>query len=176
MLKYDQRYAVEVGRYLLNVTQNLNLFYDVNDPTYGDLIPTEKVEKDRETSDQKLSVLSGAYLGLLGAMIEPTNIDGILKVDLNTNEYYVDEDKQYPTFLMFNPYEEEKTVKYNIQSEGKVDLYDMVSHSFIAEGVTSETDVKIKSTDAVIILEIPIDEGDNQYKIDRKVDIVSQLM
>lgn len=170
MLKYDQRYAVEVGRYLLNVTQNLNLFYDVNDPTYVDLIPTEKVEKDRETSDQKLSVLSGAYLGLLGAMIEPTNIDGILKVDLNTNEYYVDEDKQYPTFLMFNPYEEEKTVKYNIQSEGKVDLYDMVSHSFIAEGVTSETDVKIKSTDAVIILEIPIDEGDNQYKIDRKVE------
>ena len=26
MLKYDQRYAVEVGRYLLQVTQNLNLF------------------------------------------------------------------------------------------------------------------------------------------------------
>ena len=38
MLKYDQRYAVEVGRYLLQVTQNLNLFYDVDDPVYGNLI------------------------------------------------------------------------------------------------------------------------------------------
>ena len=35
MLKYDQRYAVEVGRYLLQMTQNLNLFYDVDDPLYG---------------------------------------------------------------------------------------------------------------------------------------------
>ena len=28
MLKYDQRYAVEVGRYLLQLTNSLNLFYD----------------------------------------------------------------------------------------------------------------------------------------------------
>lgn len=170
MLKYDQRYAVEVGKYLLNLTQNLNLFYEINDPTYQDLIPTEKVEKDRETSDQKLSVLSGTYLGLLGAMIEPTNIDGILKVDLNTNEYYIDEARQYPSFLMFNPHEDEKTVTYEIQSEGKVDLYDMVSHSFIAQNVMNKTEINIKSTDAVIILEIPIEAGDNQFKIDRKVE------
>lgn len=170
MLKYDQRYAVEVGRYLLQVTQSLNLFYDVDDPVYGNLIPVEKVEKNRETSDQRLSVLSGTYLGLLAAMIEPTNIEGILKVDLNVNEYYVDKDEQRPLFLMFNPYEEEQTVKYKVKTEGTVDLYDLVSHSFIEENVKGETEVKMKATDAVIVLEIPVDEGDNQYKIDRKVE------
>ena len=61
MLKYDQRYAVEVGRYLLQMTQNLNLFYDVDDPRYGDLIPLDKVVKDKKTDEQRLSVLSGAY-------------------------------------------------------------------------------------------------------------------
>lgn len=170
MLKYDQRYAVEVGRYLLQVTQNLNLFYEMDDPVYGNLIPVEKIEKNRETSEQRLSVLSGTYLGLLAAMIEPTNIEGILKVDLNTNEYYVDKDEQRPLFLMFNPYEEEQTVQYKVKTEGTVDLYDLVSHSFIEENVKGETEVKIKSTDAVIVLEIPVDAGDNQYKIDRKVE------
>ena len=125
MLKYDQRYAVEVGRYLLQVTQNLNLFYDVDDPVYGNLIPMEKVQKDNETANQRLSVLSGAYLGLLAAMIEPTNVEGILKTDLNTNEYYVDKEKQNPLFLLFNPHDEEKVVNYRVTTDGTVDLYDL---------------------------------------------------
>ena len=170
MLKYDQRYAVEVGRYLLQVTQNLNLFYDVDDPVYGNLIPMEKVQKDNETANQRLSVLSGAYLGLLAAMIEPTNVEGILKTDLNTNEYYVDKEKQNPLFLLFNPHDEEKVVNYRVTTDGTVDLYDLVSHTFIEQNVTKETEIQIKSTEAVIVLEIPVDEGDNQYKIDRKVE------
>lgn len=170
MLKYDQRYAVEVGRYLLQVTQNLNLFYDVDDPVYGNLILMEKVQKDNETTNQRLSVLSGAYLGLLAAMIEPTNVEGILKVDLNTNEYYVDKEKQNPLFLLFNPHDEKKVVNYQVTTEGTVDLYDLVSHTFIEQNVTKETEIQIKSTEAVIVLEIPVDEGDNQYKIDRKVE------
>ena len=51
-----------------------------------------------------------------------------------------------------------------------VDLYDLVSHTFIEQNVTKETEIQIKSTEAVIVLEIPVDEGDNQYKIDRKVE------
>ena len=46
-----------------------------------------------------------------------------------------------------------------------VDLYDLVSHTFIEQNVTKETEIQIKSTEAVIVLEIPVDEGDNQYKI-----------
>ena len=49
-------------------------------PLYGNLIPLEKVVKDKKTAEQRLSVLSGAYLGLLASMIEPTNIEGILKL------------------------------------------------------------------------------------------------
>ena len=46
----------------------------------------------------------------------------------------------------------------------------LVSHTFIERNVTKETEIQIKSTEAVIVLEIPVDEGDNQYKIDRKVE------
>lgn len=170
MLKYDQRYAVEVGRYLLQMTQNLNLFYDVDDPRYGDLIPLDKVVKDKKTDEQRLSVLSGAYLGLLASMIEPTNIEGILKVDLNANDYYVDKDEERPLFLMFNPHEQEQIIQYQVKTEGTVDLYDLVNQTFIEKNVSKQADVKIKSTDAVIVLEIPVDEGDNEYKINRKLE------
>ncbi|MDE5976909.1 MAG: hypothetical protein K2G70_00365 [Turicibacter sp.] len=169
MLKYDQRYAVEVGRYLLQVTENLNLFYEEDDPVYENLVPLEKVQKNNET-EERHSVLSGAYLGLLAAMIEPTNVEGILKVDINSSEYYTDKEKDDPLFLLFNPYDEAQTVHYQIQTEGMVSLYDLVSHSFIEENISSETDISIHANEAVIVLEIPIDEEDNQYNIDRKVE------
>ena len=61
MLKYDQRYAIEVGRYILHLTQSLNLFYPNNT-----VIPFDRVSRMNETENQKQSILSGAYLGLVG--------------------------------------------------------------------------------------------------------------
>ena len=109
-------------------------------------------------------------LGLLASMIEPTNIEGILKVDLNANDYYVDKDEERPLFLMFNPHEQEQIIQYQVKTEGTVDLYDLVNQTFIEKNVSKQADVKIKSTDAVIVLEIPVDEGDNEYKINRKLE------
>ena len=169
MLKYDQRYAIEVGKYLLNVTKNLNLFYEEDESDYSDIVPLEKVEKDGNTT-QAHSLLSGAYLGLFASMIEPTNVEGILKVDINQNEYYVEDGKQNPLYLLFNPHEESKIVQYQPKTSGNVGLYDLVSHSFIKENVSSQTDIEINGNEAVIIVEIPIEENDNQYKINRKVE------
>ncbi len=101
------------------------------DPRYGDLIPFDKVVKDKKTDEQRLSVLSGAYLGLLASMIEPTNIEGILKVDLNANDYYVDKDEERPLFLMFNPHEQEQIIQYQVKTEGTVDLYDLVNQTLL---------------------------------------------
>lgn len=164
-LKYDQRYAVEIGRYLLQLTQSLNLFYP-DDTT----IPYDMVSRLEGADGEKKSVLSGAYLGLLAAMIEPTNVEGILKVDLNTNDYYVAENKRVPMYLLFNPYETEQEVEYIVQSEEPVNLYNVMTQEFITKVVSGQTSIKIKATDAVIIAEIPYTEGENRYDEDRKVE------
>ena len=169
MLKYDQRYAIEVGRYLLNVTNNLNLFYDEDSSDNANIVPLERVEKDGDAR-QRHSILSGAYLGLLATMIEPTNVEGILKVDINQNDYYVEEAKERPLYLLFNPHEDQKVVEYEPQTTGCVSLYDVVSHQFLKENIKGKTDIEIKGNEAVMILEIPIEEGENQYSIDRKVE------
>ena len=169
MLKYDQRYAIEVGRYLLNVTNNLNLFYDEDSSDNANIVPLERVEKDGDAR-QRHSILSGTYLGLLATMIEPTNVEGILKVDINQNDYYVEEAKERPLYLLFNPHEDQKVVEYEPQTTGCVSLYDVVSHQFLKENIKGKTDIEIKGNEAVMILEIPIEEGENQYSIDRKVE------
>lgn len=174
MLKYDQRYAVEVGRYLLQLTNSLNLFYDKNTSplkeAYHNLIPAEKVERNRLDSEQELSVLGGSYLGLLGAMIEATNVEGILKVDLNVNDYYLHEEDTKPSYLIFNPYDQEQEVEYQVTTDGEVNLYDSVSQKFIEKNVTAQTKIKIKATDAVIITEIPVTPDENKYDEQRKVE------
>ena len=151
MLKYDQRYAIEVGRYLLNVTNNLNLFYDEDSSDNANIVPLERVEKDGDAR-QRHSILSGTYLGLLATMIEPTNVEGILKVDINQNDYYVEEAKERPLYLLFNPHEDQKVVEYEPQTTGCVSLYDVVSHQFLKENIKGRTDIEIKGNDAVMIL------------------------
>ena len=185
MLKYDQRYAKEVGRYLLHFTNNYKYFYPNNlaednqtdfeiSKEYNDLIPYEKLNI---TSDIKygfgdgeftnLSVLAGSYLGMFGSMIEQTNVDGILRVDLNANDYYSDD---YQTYLLFNPYKEVKTVKYQIETEGNVSLYDTISQKFIKEHVSKSHDIEIQPDQAVIIVEIPEPAENYKYEIKREVE------
>ena len=45
-----------------------------------------------------------------------------------------------------------------------------MSHQFLKENIKGKTDIEIKGNEAVMILEIPIEEGENQYSIDRKVE------
>lgn len=165
MLKYDQRYAIEVGRYILHLTQSLNLFCPNNT-----VIPFDRVSRMNETENQKQSILSGAYLGLLAAMIEQTNVEGILKVDLNTNDYYVDEEKNLPMYLLFNPYDSKQEVQYKIQSEGTVNLYNVMTQEFITKNVSDQTSITINATDAVILAEVPVTEGENKYDEQRKIE------
>ncbi|MGL4335856.1 MAG: hypothetical protein ACRCST_03105 [Turicibacter sp.] len=190
MLKYDQRYAKEIGRYLLHFTNSINLFYAQNleqanqtnyeeSKEYHHLIPYESVNKKGEpmgpygtgTADgsTNLSILSGSFLGLIGAMIEESNVPGILKVNLNTNDYYVDEETDYPMYLIYNPYEEEHVVKYEIESDGEVSLYDTVSQKFVAERVTGVQEVTLKANNAVILMEIPSEKEAYQQEIKREV-------
>lgn len=164
-LKYDQRYAVEIGRYILQLTQNLSLFYPDNE-----VVPFDVVSRLAQPENQKQSILSGAYLGLLAAMIEPTNVDGILQVDLNINDYYVDEETTVPMYLMFNPYDSSQEIDYNVKSDGVVNLYNVMTQEYLTKNISDQTTVTIKPTDAVIIAEIPVTEGENKYDEQRKVE------
>ncbi|SHJ06898.1 hypothetical protein [Pseudozobellia thermophila] len=101
----------------------------------------------------QFSVYGSGHVGIAGAIIEKTNVPGILKLDCLATDFYRKE--SFPTFLLYNPHEEGKTVKYVSKSEGKVDLYDAIRHRVIAKGVDNDSSIAIPPKEANLIVEIP---------------------
>ncbi len=97
------------------------------------------------------SIYSGASMGMLGSLYDLTNVDGILKINLNSGDFY---NETYPTYMMYNPHLETKTLTYTPQAS-QVDLYDAVTEKVIATDVSSLTELTINSNDSLIIIEIP---------------------
>ena len=56
--------------------------------------------------------ISGLYgsshVGILGGIVRPTNVDGILQLDLLKTDYFHAD--AYPTYLYYNPHAAEKSV------------------------------------------------------------------
>lgn len=103
-------------------------------------------------TESMFSVYSSSPMGIFGAIINETDVDGILQLDCNVTDFY--SERPFPTYLYYNPYTENKAVKYNSQGT-KVDLFDIVSKEYVAKGVSGETSINLAADDARIIVELP---------------------
>jgi|LSQX01.3.fsa_nt_gb hypothetical protein len=113
-----------------------------------------------------ISLYSGSHVGMLAALIEETDVEGILKFDLNKGDYL----KAYQSYLIYNPHNKEKTITYN--SGAKVDLYDKVGKKYLAKN-TEEIQITLKAQQAMVIVELPttatISKEETTYLIAGKV-------
>jgi hypothetical protein len=86
-----------------------------------------------------LALYGGSHVGILGGIVEKTNVEEILQLDLLKTDYY--RPRAFPTYLYYNPYPAAKTVEIEV-GPSPSDLYDAVDHEFFkrsAQGVTSFT-------------------------------------
>ncbi len=88
-------------------------------------------------------------MGIFGSIIETTNVEGILKLDLLATDFYRDE--AYPTYLYYNPYSELKEV---FLSDGPGSYYELISKSPI---VTTEGRIMIPPRSSVVLVSVPKD-------------------
>ncbi len=184
LVQYDARFAKSIGEWILNVSSNARYFFadetildnqscthvdtctDVSDAV-KEAIPYEGI---RNGSNGKtpwfggdptahgwaltdFSLYSGAHTGVLASLIEKTNVDEILKVDLQATQAF--KTSNYPTYLLYNPYSEIKTINYQIKSNETVDLYNTLTNTFVAQNVSENTNIDIPANDAIVIVEIP---------------------
>jgi hypothetical protein len=63
-------------------------------------------------------------------------------------------DNAYPVYLIYNPYNEGQKIKYSTGNE-EVDLFDLISKSYLAKSVDSETEIEIPADQAIVVLELP---------------------
>lgn len=106
---------------------------------------------DQNPPESMFSVYSTAPVGILGATVHTTNVDGVLKLDANATDFYAD--KPYPVWLIYNPYPDEVKISYDA-GEG-ADLFDVVAKEYVAKDAKGKTDIMIPGDAARLIYELP---------------------
>jgi len=179
MVRYDDRFATAIGKWVLNLANASRLFYpnylpdDMQDNadwahTYDpdSYIGYESMKERRNgkspyaTGDAmrggwastNLMLYSSSHVGILGGIIDTTNVESILRLDLLSTDYYGEE--AYPTYLYYNPHESLRSVELHLP-EGSFDLYDAITNAAIASGAAGSTTVDISSGEALMLVIYP---------------------
>jgi hypothetical protein len=179
MVRYDDRFARAIGKWVLNAANSSRLFYtnylpDQNqdseewshlyDPNsyigHEALRQTQFSVSPYATGDAisggwgltNLALYGSSHIGILGGIIDTTNVSMILKLDLLKTDYF--HKAAYPSFLYYNPYPTEKLVVINVGNEAS-DIYDAVYNTIIKSAVTGETSIIVPADQAIIAVIIP---------------------
>ena len=97
------------------------------------------------------SLYSTSPVGIFGALVSTTDVEGILSLDCNATDFYAA--KPYPVHLLYNPYTEAKTVSY--YPAGKCDLFDVVRSKYLAKDASGIVSIEIPDDEAVLVVELP---------------------
>jgi hypothetical protein len=179
MVKYDPRYAAEIGKYLLNLVNNAKAFFPQSVPLARQTM-TRYLDYDVSGSlcyegfrnsyngvnglamgdatamfgqPSDLSIYSSAFVGALGGMVSPTNVHGILRIDLNkTDSFGLN---QYAQSLFYNPHASQRTIQYHPQTMERYDLFDAVTKQIVARNVQGQVNVRIQPKEARLLIELP---------------------
>jgi len=192
MVRYDDRFARAVGKWVLNAANASRLFYSEflpdthqdNEAWVQQFDPNSCIayEALREVSlggntrpyatgdfmrhgwgATNLVLYGSSHVGILGGIIDTTDVEGVLQLDVLKTDYFHGE--AYPTYLYFNPYDADQTVQIDV-SGGMHDLYDAVSNTFVNTGVTGETSLVIPADASVLVVVTPAG-GTVTYQLNR---------
>lgn len=103
---------------------------------------------DGNPTESMFSVYSSSPVGILGAIVDTTNVKGILKLDCNATDFYAS--RPYPVYLYYNPYDIDEHINY--QTKQAVDLFDIVSKKYVARGISKDGVFTIPAKEACIIV------------------------
>ncbi len=179
LVKYDKRYARAIAKWTLNLANASRLYYpgflDSNkqdDFTWSNqfdpqsTIGYEALKQNWEgkalygTGDAKrngwaqtnLGLYGSSHVGYLAAIVESTDVEGILQLDLNKTDFFGDQ--HFPTFLYYNPYATNKQVTLHLGPQA-LDLYDAISENYLFENASGDFQVQIKAGEVILITYLP---------------------
>ena len=179
MVRYDKRFARSIGKWVLNLANATRLFYprflpnnmqdanawsNVNDP--NQVIGYEALREKWQglspfsTGDAlgggwartNLALYGTSSIGYLGSIIEETNVEKVLKLDLLKTDFF--HAKAFPTYLFYNPFNTSKSVSLDAGSTSS-DIYDALTETFIARNITGITNLNIPANQAILITVTP---------------------
>jgi hypothetical protein len=102
-----------------------------------------------------LGLYGSSSVGYLAAVVDSTEVPGVLRLDLRETDVY--RTPSYQSFLIYNPHATAQTVTVPL-SFGTYDVYDAAANAFIARGVSGRPSVTIPP-DAARVLVFPTAGG-----------------
>jgi hypothetical protein len=104
-----------------------------------------------QPKESMFSLYSTSIVGVFGAIVHTTDVEGILALDCNVTDFYAD--NKYPVFLYYNPYADAKTVTY--ASESSVDLFDVVSKKYLSKAGKGNINIDLPAGEAALVVVLP---------------------
>ena len=105
-----------------------------------------------DTAVTDLGLYGSSHVGNLGGIVKPTNVERILQIDLLKTDY--SKASACPTYLLYNPYENAKTVEIAI-GEKACDIYDAASNSFLLRNASGTISFSIPPDAARVVVLAP---------------------
>lgn len=179
MVRYDKRFARAIGKWVLNLANASRLFFDgflpaslqdasdwsdVNDPDhvigYEAMKEVYQGQSPFSTGDAvgggwaatNLALYGTSSVGYLGALVEKTNVDKILKINLLATDFYGDE--AYPSYLFYNSHSTTQTIQFAAGNTPS-DIYDALSETFLLQNIDGSVDLMILPNEAVLLVVCP---------------------
>jgi len=172
--RYEPQYARLLGRWLLHVAANANLFYPDTLPTnmqssaawvlqtgitnisYEGVrhlgVTTPYATGDANSPIQDLNPYGTWGSGWMAALFQTSNVPGILQIDCRASEAFAP--SAWPTYLFYNPYAISQQVTINLGSTTN-HLYDAVTGLFLATNVTGNANFTIPPDTSVVLVQCP---------------------
>lgn len=172
--RYEPQYARLLGRWLLHVAANANLFYPTTLPTnmqssgtwvqqtgaqnisYEGVrhlgVTTPYATGDAAAPTQDLNPYGAWGSGWMAALFQTSNVPGILQIDCVASDALAP--PAYPTYLLYNPYTSATQQSLSIGTNA-IHLYDAVAGAFLVTNVTGNANVTIPPDTAVVLVQCP---------------------
>ncbi len=180
LVRYDERFADAIGKWMLNLANASRLFYPgfllsdhqdseewaiENDPNHCVAHEAMKEVFDGKSpfstgdairngwAPTNLALYGASHVGYFGSLIDTTNIEAILKLDLTKTDFY---STAYPTFLLWNPYATDTIISLNVGEEQK-DIYNVIENEFILNELSGHVEILIPAHKSIILVYVPDD-------------------
>ena len=181
LVRYDSRFAAAIGKWVLNAANAARLFYtdylpdsnqdgaawahqyDPNsliahesmhqfDPANMSISPFATGDAIRNGNPTNFALYGSSHVGLLGSVLDTTDVPMILRLDLLKTDFF--HDSAYATCLYYNPDSAQHSVSFDCGS-GQRDLYDAVSHAFIVQNASGVIPLPIGPGTAIVVVNAP---------------------
>ncbi|MDZ4715999.1 MAG: LamG-like jellyroll fold domain-containing protein [Cytophagales bacterium] len=180
LVKYDKRFARDVAKWTLNMANASRLFYaqylpqtNQDDYTWSTTFDPQSViayealkqkslvgaiplyatgdAKRNNWAQTNLGLYGSSHVGYLGALMEKTNVDGILLLDLNKTDFFGQ--NTFPSYLVYNP--GSTTLVTLPLGANTYDIYDAISEMIIYTGASGNYSITAPGNAVLFLVYLP---------------------